>query len=303
MNTQGLRETAETFNESVRPFAPPLPEEVGEYFDRNHEVLTTIYRGNMHYGYWDGPEDDSGFEAATTRLTDVVIEKLGLEAGARVLDLGCGVGRPAVRLAEVTGAEVVGISVSKKDVEQANARSAAAGLADKVSFRHADAMELPFEDESFDAVFALGSMGHMPDRVVVLREVARVLRPGGRVVLTDEVLRGAALEDEEQAYILAMVAATWCAGPPTVAEKYAGFCRLAGLTLDDMTDITEHTKYTFSKIFEGLQEYQAKHGELPADMAEILEMGEDIDWDAHHSEEQTEGAVIIVAHRESVPTG
>ncbi|MBB5958529.1 ubiquinone/menaquinone biosynthesis C-methylase UbiE [Saccharothrix tamanrassetensis] len=297
MSTQGLRDTARAFNESVQPIVAPMADEVGEYFDRNHEVLTAIYRGNMHFGYWTGPDDDAGFEEATTRLTDLVIDELGVGAGARVLDLGCGIGRPAVRLAERTGAEVVGVSVSRKDVARAGETAAAAGLADIVSFQVADAMALPFEDESFDAVFALGSMGHMPDRAVVLKEVARVLRPGGRVVLTDEVLRGAALEDEEQAYILAVVAATWCAGPPTVAERYSDYCRVAGLELDDMVDITEHTKYTFSKIFEGLQEYRAEHGDLPEDMAEILEMGEGIDWDEHHSEEQTEGAVIVTAHR------
>ncbi|CCH33127.1 methyltransferase domain-containing protein [Actinosynnema sp. NPDC047251] len=297
MSTQGLRDTARAYNEGVQPFVAPLPEEVGDYFDRNHEVLTTIYHGNMHYGYWNGPEDEAGFEEATTRLTDLVIDKLAVERGARVLDLGCGIGRPAVRLAERTGAEVVGVSVSAKDVARAGETAAAAGLADKVSFRLADAMELPFEDGSFDAVFALGSMGHMPDRGDALKEVARVLRPGGRVVLTDEVLRGAALEDEEQAYILAMVAATWCAGPPTVAERYSDYCRVAGLELDELSDITEHTKYTFSKIYQGLQSYRAEHGELPEDMAEILEMGEDIDWAEHHDEDQTEGAVIVTAHR------
>ena len=162
----------------------PTPDEVGGFYDRTGRHLTRFFGGSMHYGYWTGPDDDSTLEEASERFTDLMAEKLDA-AGGRVLDLGCGTGEPAVRVARTTGAEVVGISVSAEDVRCATARAEAAGLADRVRFEVADAMAPPFPANSFDAVLALESMGHMPDRARVLAEIARMLRPGGRLAFCE----------------------------------------------------------------------------------------------------------------------
>ncbi|MEU4561870.1 methyltransferase domain-containing protein [Actinoplanes sp. NPDC023936] len=152
-------------------------DQVGQLYDQMAGFESDNFSGdhNLHFGYWDNPEDTSSLERAEERFTELMIEKLQPKPGGRVLDVGCGMGTPAIRLATATGNEVVGVTVSHEQVKRAGLRAGAAGLADRVSFQWADAADLPFADGSFDSVWALESIIHMPDRARVLREMARVV--------------------------------------------------------------------------------------------------------------------------------
>lgn len=272
-------------------------EEVAGFYDRNARALTEIFGGSMHYGYWTGPEDRSGLREAGERLTDVVTGKLGVGPGDKVLDLGCGTGGPGVQLARSTGAEVVGVSISAEDVAQSQALARAEGLADRARFQFGDALGLPFGDASFDAVFAIETLVHMPDRVPVLKEIARVLCPGGRMSVTDYIRRGPDENDEDAWLALDEALLEWRAAPMVRALDYEGFCRDAGLVLTELDDITENTKYTFGRLYSAMQDYRSKHGELPDDLARILDSGAGVDWSLIEDAEQNEGVVIVVAHR------
>jgi ubiquinone/menaquinone biosynthesis C-methylase UbiE len=123
---------------------------------------------------------------------------LALGPAAHVLEIACGSGGPAVRLAELSGARVTGIDVEAQAVATANGR--AAGLDGRVSFRVADAAAaLPFEDASFDALVCVDAANHLPDRAAVLREWRRVLKPGAKAVWTDPVVVTGAVSNEELA--------------------------------------------------------------------------------------------------------
>lgn len=168
----------------------PHRQELGvvDYYEILGPVMQELWDDNFHFGYWDDPDDTSTVAVVTDRFTDLVIDRLGAGDGARVLDLGCGVGKPAVRLARAAEVEIVGITVSRDQVEQANDRARQERLAERVRFEVADGTDMPFADDSFDAVMAFESIQHM-DRDEVLRDVGRVLRPGGRLVATDLVER------------------------------------------------------------------------------------------------------------------
>jgi ubiquinone/menaquinone biosynthesis C-methylase UbiE len=160
-------------------------------------------------------------------------------------------------------------------------------------------MDLPFPPDSFDAVLALESIVHIPDRTHVLRQVARVLRPGGRVALTDFITLAPAdaPQDEYAQAMLAEMLAAWRAAPLVRVGDYETFTRDAGLVLAEATDITENTKYTFAKTYEGMRGYLARGGVLSPDMARIYEMGADVDWAAEAAAPQSEGTVLVVAYR------
>ncbi|WP_316528314.1 SAM-dependent methyltransferase [Kitasatospora brasiliensis] len=216
----------------------PVPEEVGRMYDRmtllGADLLGNGHGYNAHLGYWDGPHSELTYDQATDRLTDVMAQRLRLGSGARLLDVGCGVGAPAVRIARRTGAEVTGIAVSREQIARADELAHTAGLRGQVSFRQADAMDLPYADASFDAVLAIESMPHMPDRGRVLREMRRVLRPGGRVVLTDFFRRRS---PSPATHPLRQTM-----GSTTVPlDDYPAILRAAGLEFVEMLDITEET--------------------------------------------------------------
>ena len=97
-------------------------------------------------------------------------------AGLRVLDIGCGQGVDLVEFA-LGGARVTGLDLTPRHVELARAHLAALGLEGEVA--QGDAEDMPFEDASFDRVSSMGVLHHTPDMPAALREVRRVLRPGG----------------------------------------------------------------------------------------------------------------------------
>ncbi|MFB7476420.1 methyltransferase domain-containing protein [Kitasatospora sp. NPDC056184] len=227
------------------PFLPD-PVEVGRLYDRYTDLGSATLGESLHFGYWDTPDSTVPLAEATDRLTDLMTDRLAIGHGARVLDLGCGTGAPGTRIARRTGAQVTGISVSGRQVERANALSASLGLADRARFEHADAMDLPFAEDSFDAVIALESIIHMPDRAHVLGQVARVLRPGGRLVLTDFFERApipdsgrAAVDRYLREFLMTMIQ----------AEDYPPMLRRAGFRFEELTDISDPTlRRTFVEL-------------------------------------------------------
>ncbi|GAB3833937.1 hypothetical protein GCM10027610_028680 [Dactylosporangium cerinum] len=109
------------------------------------------------------------------------VAESGLPVGATVVDVGCGTGRalPALRAAVGPTGTVVGLDVTP----QMLAVAASPGAAAAAGLVLADARRLPFADAAVDAIFAAGLIMHLPDTVAGLRELARVTRPGGRLVL------------------------------------------------------------------------------------------------------------------------
>ena len=121
----------------------------------------------------------------TSRWRDPVqresLAALDLAADDRMLDVGCGTGA-ASRAAAATAGTVVGIDLSPQMIQQA------VGLADgieNVHFEVADAEQLPFGDHEFTSVLCSNSFHHYPDPLQAVREMARVLAPGGRLVIGD----------------------------------------------------------------------------------------------------------------------
>ncbi|MEV0084321.1 methyltransferase domain-containing protein [Saccharopolyspora sp. NPDC050642] len=116
-------------------------------------------------------------------------DKLGVQPGQRVLDLGCGAGRHAFELYR-RGADVIAFDQDVAELENVAAMFAAMKAENQVPDGAAaqtvsgDALALPFPDEHFDCVIASEIMEHVPEDEKAMRELVRVVKPGGRVVVT-----------------------------------------------------------------------------------------------------------------------
>lgn len=202
------------------------------------EVGNFGFGEHLHFGYWETPDEDAPLDVAALRLTDMVIDRLRVDEAHHVLDVGCGIGGPALRTARRTGARVTGITVSEAQIDQAKALAQDVDLAGRLEFRLADALNLPFPDGSFDAVFALESMMHMPDRRQVLGEISRVLRPGGRLVLTDFFER-APIPEVHRPFVDLLRESSLLTTVPV--DEYPGMLRDAGMLFEEIRDISDHT--------------------------------------------------------------
>jgi cyclopropane fatty-acyl-phospholipid synthase-like methyltransferase len=120
---------------------------------------------------------------------DLFAEWLDLRGDSRLLDIGCGSGGTDLRLAETTGASVIGVDMSAEGIATAKRLASERQLDDRTNFRQLDASrQLPFADGSFDAVLSVDAMCHLPGRADVLTELHRVMTPGGRIVFTDPTI-------------------------------------------------------------------------------------------------------------------
>lgn len=136
-------------------------------------------------------------DAATAELVEVVGAWVSVE-GSRVLDFGCGIGRVALALAP-HAAEVVGVDVSAGMVGAARRRG---GELENVRFEQTDGRALPFQDATFDLVLAVDSFPYLVKAGVLdeqLREIARVLRPGGDLLVFNWSYRGDEAVDAHEA--------------------------------------------------------------------------------------------------------
>ncbi|KAL8369492.1 hypothetical protein RB595_000015 [Gaeumannomyces hyphopodioides] len=120
-----------------------------------------------------------GFHAAIARHEQYLAHRMGIKRGARVLDVGCGVGGPARQMAKFTGAYITGVNLNEYQVERATRYAEMEGVSDQLRFVQADFMNMPFDENTFDAVYAIEATCHAPTLEGVYSQIYRVLKPGG----------------------------------------------------------------------------------------------------------------------------
>ena len=160
-------------------------EKVAEHYQNDPEIFRLVLGRQMAYsvGVFETPED--GLEQAQDNKLARIRARLDVRPGERVLDVGCGWGSVLVDLAGHTGAHIHGITLSARQREVALARAHAAGAADRVKIDLCHVEELELAPGSVDAIVFSGSIVHMHNRRAVHELVARALRPGGRVLISD----------------------------------------------------------------------------------------------------------------------
>ena len=183
---------------------------------------------------------------------DRFLSWLHLAPEHHVLEVASGSGGPARYLAEQANCHVTGIDANESGIATATQSAADLNLTHRLSFEVADAnAPLPFEDNAFDALVCIDSMNHFPDRLSVLRQWHRVLRPGQRAVFTDPVVITGPVTNDELA--LRSSIGLFLFVPPGVNEQ---LIKMAGFLLVQQVDVTENAALVSGRWHQARQRHK-----------------------------------------------
>jgi SAM-dependent methyltransferase len=165
---------------------------------------------------------------------DRFLEWLDLAPGKVLLDVACGTGGPALRIAGITGCSIVGIDAHEDAIATAKSLAAQRSLSHRTQFRVGDATgRLPFPDFRFDAITCIDAINHFPERLRTLAEWVRLLKPEGRLLFTNPVTLTGPLTNAEAA--VRSAAGFYLFVPHGYDERVIAQCGLQLLVCEDVT--------------------------------------------------------------------
>jgi len=172
-----------------------MPEKVDLYHTSYGNYATEVYREVRKETYG---EDFGQTSWATGDEFRQIFQWIELKPPSAVLEIGCGTGGCALLIAETLGSRITGIDLNAEGIEAATGLAAAKGLDSLANFEQCDVSRpLPFPDNTWDAAFSNDAMCHIAGRLGALKEVRRVLKPGGKYLYSDAlVITGAVSNDE-----------------------------------------------------------------------------------------------------------
>ena len=212
---------------------------VALHYDELDHFYREIWGEHVHHGLWITGRESH--QKAVLQLVDLVAKEAGIKPGDKVCDVGCGYGATARKIAQDHQAEVTALTVSQaqnqfardKDPDSTNPR-----------YLLCDWLKNDLPSESFDVVIAIESSEHMPDKAAFFSEAFRVLRPGGRVVVTAWLAREAA-SGLENRFLLEPVCREGRMPHMGTALDYQHFFENAGFNFESFKDLTKQVKRTW----------------------------------------------------------
>jgi tocopherol O-methyltransferase len=226
--------------------------QIAEHYDSLAFIYRNFWGDHIHHGlFFTGKESP---QEAQERMVDECVRKLGPHVLERVLDVGCGHGGTLVRLVKVHGVtQAVGLTLSGKQAKLARENAQKAGFAEQITIVQQDAEQYEFPPDAFDLVWTMESSEHFQDKPAYCHNVAKTLRPGGKLLL-------AAWTGSMQSERVREVAQRFLCPAIQTADDYAAQIEAAGLKLGTREELREAVVPTW----EICQEYAANAGPMVA---------------------------------------
>ena len=212
-------------------------EAVASHYDELDPYYRSLWGQHVHHGLWETGRESP--QEAVVALSRRVAERAAIREETRVCDVGCGYGATARLLASDYGARVTGVTVSRKQYE-----GAAAHGGTNPDFILRDWMENDLPAGSFDAVIAIESTEHLPDVAHGIREMSRVLVPGGRLVIC-AWMAGPAPKLWEVRHLLEPICREGCLVGMGNEADYHRWIADAGLAMETVEDLSRQVRRTW----------------------------------------------------------
>ncbi|KAM0055035.1 putative methyltransferase [Helianthus debilis subsp. tardiflorus] len=198
----------ETYNQYWSFFRRPKhieqSENVPAFVDTFYNLVTDIYEWGWGQSFHFSPAIKGKSNLESTKIHEqMAVDLIGVKAGQKILDAGCGVGGPMRSIASHSGCNVTGITINEYQVNRAKAHNKKAGLSHLCDVVCGNFLNMPFEDETFDGAYSIEATCHAPKLEDVYSEIFRVLKPGAMYVsyewVTTELFNG---EDPEHVEVI-----------------------------------------------------------------------------------------------------
>ena len=215
---------------------------IRKHYDRLSFLYRLFWGEHLHHGYW---EKNESAPRAQIQLMERLAERAGIPRGAKVLDIGCGLGGSAMWLAQQYECDVTGMTISPVQARMATAKAKARGLSGQVRFEVNDANRWQPEAESVEAIWIMESSEHFEDKARFFERCARALKPGGILACCAWLRRDGAFREGEKALVGTIAEAMMSASLDSLSD-YVQWMRDAGLNVTAAEDITRNVAPTWT---------------------------------------------------------
>jgi ubiquinone/menaquinone biosynthesis C-methylase UbiE len=241
---------------------------VGATQPRHNEEVANYYRSTwldyfllwtnsdnlaLHFGYRENGA--SSHSRSLFNANEVLADTISIRPGEHILDAGCGLGGSSFWLATHRRAAVTGIALGPDQILFSSQEAEHRRLTRLTSFVVADFEQLPFSKETFDAVWAQESLCHAADKASFFNEAFRVLRSGGRIVISDFFLRSQSVNFSDETILREWLEAwripfLWTAAEHSNAAKSAGFSKLLIRDVSRCTSPSHRRLYNLATLLQ-----------------------------------------------------
>ena len=158
-------------------------DKISKFYDLGSPLYLEVYGRHIHDGYYITDKETK--QKAQENLTELLIEKAGIKKGAKVLDVGCGMGGSSIWMAEKLGAKTLGITISPIQMEIAHKLAMEKGVDSRFLLMNAEEMHF---DETFDVIWLLAAATHFQDQQQFIKNATKYLNSAGKFIIFDWML-------------------------------------------------------------------------------------------------------------------
>jgi tocopherol O-methyltransferase len=240
-------------------------QDIADYYKQtqdHYKIWWKLDKGlSLHYGLWEEGTNDFVTALGNTNKKMAALAKV--TEGAKVLDAGCGVGGAAIYLAKNLKANCIGITLSEEQKVDAIRYASENNVSSLVDFQIQDYLNTTFEDNTFDVVWACESMTSAPSKYEFLQEASRILKPGGRIVVSDYFLAESVKREEHK--IILDWEKSWALGPMCSVHELETFGKDFNLKLTKNKNFSEQILPSAKRMYKSYL-----YGLLPSEIYNLI---------------------------------